>query len=308
MRVGGRVEWLLEPADPGELRAAYLAARERGFVPRILGGGANLIVGDGTLPGVVITTERMRRLFRPLDVAGGDALDPRIAERAGEAALVAPVDRERDPRLVAWAGATLPSLVQAAQRLGWSGLEGLVGVPGQIGGGVAMNAGGRWGELWDVIALVRVLDESGELRDLRRDQCAPRYRNGGLGPSIVVGAVLELSVSTESAVREATREHLLEKQRIQPVTEWSAGCIFKNPPRDAAGGRSAGRLIEEAGCKGLERGGAVVSPRHANFIVNRGTATAADVLGLIEEVRRRVADRTGLQLETEVQVWTAAPR
>src|SRR5688572_8267321 len=121
MRVGGRVEWLLEPSDPDELREAWCAARAAGHVPRILGGGANLLIEGGRLPGVVIATERLRRLFRPeSDDDPGDLALP--------TSRVAPVERTRDPRLVAWCGATLPSLVQAAKALGWSGLEGLAGV------------------------------------------------------------------------------------------------------------------------------------------------------------------------------------
>jgi UDP-N-acetylmuramate dehydrogenase len=296
LRVGGRAAWLLEPADPRELRDAWCAAREAGYAPRILGGGANLVIEGGALPGVVIATERLRRLFRP----GGED-DPGDLELPDPRS--APGERTRDPRLVAWCGATLPSLVQAAKALGWSGLEGLAGVPGQLGGGIAMNAGGRAGELWDVVEQVRVIDERGELVDLPRAQCAPRYRNGGLGTRVVVGAVLRLSVDSPEAVRQRTREYLLEKNRVQPVSEASAGCIFKNPDPERSGGRSAGRLVEECGGKGRARGGALVSPLHGNFIVNRGTATADDVLGLIEELRDLVAQKTGIRLETEVQIW-----
>lgn len=300
MRVGGRVEWLLEPASPGELRAAFAAAREAGHVPRVLGGGANLIVEGGELPGVVIATERMRRLFRPQgeDDPGELELDPdRVAAR------MAPLERERDPRLVAWCGATLPSLVKAAKELGWSGLEGLAGVPGQLGGGLAMNAGGRWGDLWDVVERVCLLDEGGELVELERDACSPRYRDGNLGGRLAVGAVLRLRVDEVARVKAATRDYLIEKNRVQPVSEWSSGCVFKNPDPERSEGRSAGRLVDECGGKGLVRGDAMVSPRHGNFIVNRGHATAADVLTLIEDVRDLVAQRTGLRLETEVQVW-----
>jgi UDP-N-acetylmuramate dehydrogenase len=298
MRVGGRVEWLLEPADPDELREAWCAARAAGHLPRILGGGANLLIEGGRLPGVVIATERLRRLFRPESESdpGDLALPTRRA---------APVERTRDPRLVAWCGATLPSLVQAAKTLGWSGLEGLAGVPGNLGGGVAMNAGGRAGELWDVVERVRVIDEGGELRDLERRECAPRYRDGGLGGRVVVGAVLRLAVDRPEAVKERTRDYLLAKNRVQPVSELSAGCIFKNPDPERSGGRSAGQLVEECGGKGRARGDAIVSPLHANFIVNRGRATAGDVLGLIEEVRDLVAQQSGIRLETEVQIWRA---
>ena len=298
MRVGGRVEWLLEPADPGQLREAWLAARERGLTPRILGGGANIIIEDGELPGVVITTERLNRLFRP----GVEQGEPGDSERG----RMAPHERTSDPRLIAWCGATLPSLVSKARDLGWSGLEGLVGVPGHLGGGIAMNAGGRWGELWDVIETVSVLEPDGRMHDLPRAECTPRYRNGDLGGRIALGAVLRLKVATVAEVRERGREYLQEKRRVQPVTEWSCGCIFKNPDKERSGGRSAGLLIEQCGGKGLARGDALVSPLHGNFILNRGQATAADVLTLIEDVRDLVAQKTGIVLEQEARVWRAS--
>lgn len=300
MRVGGRVEWLLEPATPDELVRAQRACRERGLEPRILGGGANLLIDDGELAGAVITTARLNRLFRaPSQQAAREALERDEADFA----RVAPQARDDNPRLVAWAGATLPAIVRAASELGWSGLEGLAGVPGNLGGGVAMNAGGRWGDMWDVVELVRVLDPDGSVRDLSRAECKPSYRDGGLGRSVVLGAVLSFRVDDPAQVKERVREYLLEKRRIQPVTEWSAGCIFKNPPAQVGGGRSAGKLIDDAGCKGLTRGDAIVSELHANFIVNRGAASAADVFTLIEDVRDRVAQRSGVLLQTEVKVW-----
>lgn len=301
LRVGGRVEWLLEPATPAELEAAHRAAVERGLRPRILGGGANLIVDDGLLPGVVIATERLRRLFRPGpegDPADGDAIDPSAAR--GE---IAPADPAQDPRLVAWAGCTLPGLLRAARDLGYSGLEGIVGVPGQLGGGIAMNAGGRWGEMWDVLERVRVLDPEGGVRDLERAECAPTYRDGHLGERVVVAAVLRFTPTHSGEVAERMREYLLEKNRVQPVTEWSAGCIFKNPEPELSEGRSAGRLVEDCGGKGLARGDAVVSRLHGNFIVNRGRASATDVFALMEDLRDLVAQKTGIALDFEVKRW-----
>jgi UDP-N-acetylmuramate dehydrogenase len=302
LHVGGRAAWLLEPATPDELRAAVLAARAEGLAVRVLGGGANLIVEGGLWPGAVIATERLRRVFRPL--SGAPA-----GERGfwgSEASGAELADPAADPRLVAWAGASMPGLVRAAAQLGLAGLEGLVGVPGNIGGGLAMNAGGRWGEVWDAVESARLLTPEGEFADVARAAHAPRYRDGALGGAIAVGAVLRLRPAPRAEVEERTRAYLLEKKRAQPLTEWSAGCIFKNPPKDASGGKGAGLLIEECGLKGRRRGGAVVSAKHGNFIVNEGTATADDVLALVEELRAAVAERTGIVLETEVKVWRAA--
>jgi UDP-N-acetylmuramate dehydrogenase len=298
LEVGGAAEWLLEPATPEEFVAACAAARERGCEPRVLGGGANLLLPDGLIRGVVITTARMARVFRPQPGdADGDA------GFAPELPSLRVLERGEDARLVAWAGAPLPGLVRIARDLGWSGLEGLAGVPGHLGGGVAMNAGGRWGELWDVVERVRLLTSTGELVERRRSECQPRYRDGNLGGAFVLGAVLALKVDERAAVKERVADTLRQKSAAQPVTEHSCGCVFKNPPKEKSGGLGAGQLIEQAGAKGLARGAAVVSEKHGNFIVNRGGARAADVFALIAEVRTRVAERTGIELELEVKVW-----
>ena len=301
MRVGGRAEWLLEPADPDELHRAYVMAREAGLRVRLLGAGADLIVGDGLHRGVVIATARIDRVFRPtgLEEATAFDADPESAAR------VAPAPAGDDPRLVAWCGASLPGVVRRAGELGLSGLEGLVGVPAKMGGAVVTNAGGRWGDVWDVIETVRVLTPEGEVLDLQRGDCDPVYRDGRLGDRIVVGVVLRLRPAPKVEVQERARVFLLEKNSVQPVTEACAGCIFKNPDPELSGGRSAGQLIHQLGLRGLERGAAIVSPLHGNFIVNRGGARAADVFSLIEELRSRVAEATGIELECEVRTWPA---
>jgi UDP-N-acetylmuramate dehydrogenase len=299
IRVGGQAEWLLEPAHPDEFVAAWNAARERGFEPRVLGGGANLLVPDGLLPGVVITTERMGRVFRPHPDGGareGEEFSPRLP-------VLVPLERDADARLVVWAGSSLPGLVRVTRDLGWAGFEGLAGVPGHLGGGVAMNAGGRWGATWDVLESVRVLAPDGTVQHLERAQCAPRYRDGNLGGAVVLGAVLRFRVDQRAAVQERVASFLREKSAAQPVTERSCGCVFKNPDPELSAGRTAGQLIDVAGGKGLAHGDALVSEKHGNFIVNRGRARAADVLALIEELRARVADRFGVRLETEVKIW-----
>ena len=302
MHVGGAAEWLLEPGTPEELRAAIAAAREEGFTPRILGGGANLIVADGVLPGVVITTDRMKRIFRPAQQdAGGATL--RIENLPTH--HIAPDSREEGLQLVAWSGITLLALLRSAQKLGWTGLEGLAGVPGQVGGGIAMNAGGKYGEMWDVVERLLVVDEEGRFVELPRAECNPTYRNANLGSYVVASALLKFKLSTVHAVGEAIRDYLSQKNKVQPVTEWSAGCVWKNPDKEKSAGRSAGMLVEQCGAKGRVRGDAVVSEKHGNFVVNRGHASASDVLGLISEVEELVAQKTGIQLEREVKVWRA---
>ena len=297
--VGGSVEWLLEPATPEELRRAIGAAREAGFEPRILGGGANLIVAEGVLPGVVIATDRLQRVFRlEANVPSEESL-----RAIGPDDRLAPQSPGENARIVAWAGASMPRIVSTTQKLGWTGFEGLVGVPGNVGGGIAMNAGGRWGEMWDVVERVLLVAEDGSFVEKAREECQPTYRNGQLGRAIVASAVLRFRPDEKAAVFERCRDYLKQKKDAQPVTERSAGCVWKNPDQSKSGGLSAGKLVEQCGGKGKSRGDAVVSPLHGNFIVNRGKATATDVLTLIEDVHDLVAQKTGISLEREVKVW-----
>ncbi len=300
MHVGGRVEWLLEPRTPAELSETWKLCHERGLEPRILGGGANTVIDDGLLPGAVVTTERLRRVYRPTAESGGEQELEFGGAPRGEMALPDPAE---DPRLVAWAGCTLPALVRAARQLGYSGMEGLVGVPGQVGGALAMNAGGKWGDMWDVVERILLLEPDGRLSEVPRADCSPTYRDGGLGGRVAVGAVLRFEPRPKAEIQERMTTYLVEKNRSQPVTEWSSGCIFKNPDSEISAGRSAGGLVEDCGCKELRRGDAEVSALHGNFIVNRGKATAGDVFALMEEVQTRVAERTGIQLAFKVRRW-----
>lgn len=309
LRVGGPVEWLLEPATPEELRQAIVRARERGFEPRILGGGANLIIDDAGLAGVVITTDRMNRVFRPVEgPPAEDGPGPRVLDEPLPSSQMVQPDPALDPRLVGWGGLPLPKLCRTARDLGYSGLEKMAGVPGQLGGGIAMNAGGKdaSGTLWqmsDVVELIRVVGEDGEFHDVERADWSPRYRDGRLGGQVVAAAVLRFEPRPRAEVIESSKAYLRRKNAVQPVTEWSAGCVFKNPDPEESGGRTAGQLVDAAGGKGLRRGDAAISDRHGNFLVNRGNARAVDVFELIEHVEQLVADDFGIALEREVRIW-----
>lgn len=190
------------------------------------------------------------------------------------------------------AGFPLPRLVRQTLEEGLGGLEPLAGVPGTVGGAVRMNAGGRHGTFGDVVRFVEILTPSGERRRLTRDEAGFRYRGSALDGNLVVAVELDLRPDAGAAARFASL--LEEKRRTQPLDLPSAGCVFKNPP-----GGAAGRLIEECGLKGARSGAARVSPLHANFIVNEGGATAADVLRLIDRIRGRVP----VPLELEIEVW-----
>lgn len=271
LRIGGPAEVFLEPRRPQELAAALEALEEARMPWRMIGGGANTLAPDGGIPGALLHTRRMRRATR-------------------------------DGRLLRlWPGVPLPALVRGAAAQGLSGVELLAGVPGHVGGALAMNAGtSDWG-LWDAVQEVTLWDPAAPPpRIVRRSRAEvqPRYRDGNLRGAVVLEAVLELRPASPRAVRARTEEHLRRKNAIQPVTEPSAGCAFKNPDGD-----SAGRLIEAAGLKGERCGGAAVSEVHANFVLNTGAATAADVRALLRRIEETVFERFSVALQRELVVW-----
>lgn len=271
LRVGGAPEFLFEPGDVEEAAEVVRAcARER--VPlRVLGGGCNLLVADGRLEGAVLSTARLRH------------------------------ERVLADRVEVGAGNPFPGLVARAADLGIPALSGCPGIPGQVGGVVAMNAGGRFGHVSDALLEVTYLDLHGRLHVRAVEPGDFGYRQSlFLGTSVVVGAAFRRDARRSG---DEARRRFLEaaawKRATQPLSAASAGCIFRNP----GAGRSAGALIDAAGLKGERCGGALVSPVHGNFIVNDGGATASDVEALIGRVRERVLATDGVFLDLEVQVW-----
>lgn len=277
--VGGSADALSRPTTIDQLQA--LLRQFKGQPIRILGDGANLLVDDDGVDGLVLSLSSMDRVDWPTHESTGDALVPMQA------------------------GASLFRIIPESVRRGLSGLESLAGIPATIGGAIVMNAGGAFGQIADVVNHVEALTSAGEPVSLRRDQIAFDYRRSGLNELIITGATLRLRRVPE-AEREALRSRLKEvmeyKKASQPMAERSAGCFFKNPTVD--GKRvSAGMLIDQCGCKGLTVGGASVSTRHANFIVTAPACSARDIIALTDEVARRVRDQAGVTLEREVVVW-----
>lgn len=269
IRIGGPARVFVEPW--AEEDAAFILAKckEHDLPWRVIGGGSNLLIHDEGVDAVVISIDKWQRVVKDGNV------------------------------LVASAGATLPSLLRLAKDANLSGLAGLIGIPAQVGGAVAMNAGTAVSETFDHIVSLRVVDESGELITLEKDQLAPSYRNGNLGDVVVTTATFELSAGRPAAeIQEEMKRYLKTRNASQPVTERSVGCIFKNPDGDAAG-----RLIQEAGLKGEAVGPIEVSTKHANYFVNKGGGTSAQVLELIERVRQRVRAEFDVELELEVKLW-----
>lgn len=190
------------------------------------------------------------------------------------------------------AGYNLARLVKETVSEGLAGLEVVAGVPAAVGGAIRMNAGGRHGEIADSVRYVDVMTSAGEIRRLSKPEVGFRYRGTGLGDAIVLAAGFELRPDPQ--VQERYDAILGDKKRTQPLGSHNAGCMFKNPP-----GGHAGRLIDEWGLKGERVGGAHVSSKHANFIINEGNATATDVLRLVDVIRAKVP----VPLELEVLVW-----
>jgi UDP-N-acetylmuramate dehydrogenase len=271
LRVGGPADALATPADRDELARLLRLCAEHRIPHTALGGGFNTLVLDGGIDGVVVRLSRLRRL----------------EERPGGT-------------LRAEAGVTHNQLGKFCLERGLGGLEFGAGIPGSLGGWLAMNAGVPEREVGDVVRELEVTSPSGaRRRHLSRERLRFAYRSlSGLAPgSLIVSALLAVERSTPERVRAAIDRHLAHRANTQPLNVPSCGSVFVNPPGD-----HAGRLIEAAGLKGRRIGGAEISRVHANFIANAGGARAADVLALIEEARARVHERSGIRLVPEVRI------
>ena len=264
--VGGPAEIMFRPADAHDL-AAFLAALPIEIPVTIIGVGSNLLVRDGGVPGVTI---RLGRALANIVIEEGEV-------HVGAGAL---------DRIVAL----------AAAEAGLAGMEFLSGIPGTIGGSLRMNAGAYGKEIKDVLVSATALDRSGRSHTLDCASMKLGYRHCGVDPGwIFVGARLRGLVGDRSEIAKRLMAICEMRNITQPVRARTSGSTFANPP-----GESAWRLIDAAGCRGLIRGGAMVSQKHANFLINTGEATAADIEGLGEEVRRRVSEMTGIMLEWEI--------
>ena len=266
-RVGGPAEVVFRPADAEDL-AAFLAAKPADVAVTVIGVGSNLLVRDGGVPGVVI---RLGRAFATI-AAQGDVLE------TGAAALDL-------------------NVALAACTEGLGGLEFLSGIPGTIGGALRMNAGAYGGEMKDVVLQAQVLDAAGQIRTVSAADLGFAYRRCGVPEtSIFLAARLQGRRADPHAIRERIEEIRRAREGSQPIRARTGGSTFANPP-----GAKAWELIDRAGCRGLVRGGAQVSKVHCNFLINTGTASAADLEALGEEVRRRVFESSGVRLEWEIR-------
>jgi len=269
MRVGGPAQFWIEPAEFSQFAEAVSFCKARGIPVRVVGRGSNLLVRDGGIRGAV---------FHP---AGGSFTE---------------VTAEGDT-ITAGAGVRFKKVASVAREHDIGGFEWMEGIPGNVGGGLRMNAGAMGVETFDQVVTVTFLDEDGVIRTRGRDEIEAHYRNV---PELRRNYALQATFKGEPSSREEIQEKLDESRHHRNTTQpkaASAGCTFKNP--EVCG---AGRLIDELGLKETGVGKAEVSPEHGNFLVNRGNASAAEVLELIDQIKAKAREERGVELETEVQI------
>ncbi len=268
-RIGGPVRLMALPRSEGEVLACLREAERAQVRLVVLGNGSNLLAADGEIPCFAVL------------LTGLDAL-----ERTGEREI--------------WAGAgvSLARLASFAAQEGLAGLEFAHGIPGTLGGGVLMNAGAYGGEMVQVVKEVAAADRSG-VETVPAEQCGFSYRRSAFsdGERVILGAKFHLEPDDPGAIRGRMDDLARRRKEKQPLEYPSAGSMFKRPA-----GHFAAALIEQCGLKGLTVGGAQVSEKHAGFVINRGGATCADVLTLVDQVKERVLQQTGVELEMEVRV------
>ena len=276
-KVGGRAALLVEAASPADLAAVAGAVAATGLPTLVVGRGSNMLVADAGFPGLAVV---LAGEFAAVDIEG-------TTVRAGGAAL-------------------LPVVARQTVRAGLTGFEWAVGVPGSIGGAVRMNAGGHGSDMAATLRSAAVVDlaaGSGATEEIPAADLAFGYRRSAVGPGrVVVAATLALAAGDREAGERELSEIVAWRRANQPGGQ-NAGSVFTNPPGD-----SAGRLIDAAGCKGLRRGSAEVSPKHANFFQADPGGSADDVLALMDEVRRRVRDHSGVDLVPETRLAGFADR
>ena len=268
--LGGKADYFITPESTEQLSDVIVRCHENEIDIRVLGFGSNLLVGDDGIRGAVIRLQ---------------------GEEFTKTAF-------KGTRLTASAGANLSKTVLESVRRGLSGIEALTGIPGSIGGAVKMNAGGNFGDIGASVESVMLMDGEGNVFEKSKPELVFDYRWVNIAAKVILGAVLELNESDPEQMLKTIKEIWIYKKNSQPLNTKNAGCIFKNPR-----GLSAGALIDRAGLKGLQIGGAQVSEKHANFIMTEKGCKSADVKRLIEAVRNRVKEEFDIELELEIEIW-----
>ncbi|MGA2030954.1 MAG: UDP-N-acetylmuramate dehydrogenase [Thermoguttaceae bacterium] len=270
LQLGGPADYFAEPENADQLIDLVQRCQEEGLPVRVLGEGSNILVRDEGVPGVVLRLASPA--FAKLEVQPG--------------------------RITGGGGAILGRLVTTAVHQGLAGLEMLIGIPGTVGGALHSNTGSRGGDIGQWAASATVVTAGGEVLQRSRDDMVFGYRESSLDELVILEAVFQLEEDDPRELAKRMQKQWIVKKADQPLGHQSAGCVFKNPR-----GTSAGELIEQAGLKGTRIGGAVVSDRHANFIIAEPECTSQDVLRLIDLIRGQVHDRLTVRLELELEIW-----
>lgn len=270
LQVGGPAAYFAQPTSVEDLVSLVKRCAKEGLPVRVLGGGSNLLIRDEGVAGVVV--HLTAPCFTSIKADGS--------------------------QLVVGGGAALSSTVSESIRLGLAGLDALVGIPGTIGGALHGNAGARGGDIGQWASQATVLTRSGEVLTRTREDLRFAYRESSLDELVILDAGFSLEEDDPEKLTKRMQKQWIVKKASQPISDQRTACIFKNPR-----GMSAGMLIDQAGLKGAAVGGAEVSSDHANFFVTHDGASSADVLKLIDLVRSRVAERLGVELETELEIW-----
>ena len=270
-KIGGPARFFIEPAGIDDLRLLLVWAKRYKIAASVIGSGTNILAGDKGLKRTVLHLNA--RCFKTISRQGN--------------------------RLICGSSVGLAQVVSFACEHGLGGLEFLAGIPGTLGGALAGNAG-AWGrDIGSRVKEVTVMDYSGSIKTLERKEIKSAYRSSGLAKYVILEAVLSLRPSGLLRMRKKISAYLAARRNSQDYSLPSAGCVFKNPP----GERAAGLLIDLCGLKGASVGGAQVSLRHANFIVNTGSASAANVLALMRIAQRKVKEKFGVELKPEIKIW-----
>ena len=270
LKVGGAAQFFAEPNSIDELQAVITRCHNEGLHARLLGGGSNVLVRDEGVKGIIISL--VADAFTKIQVTGR--------------------------RVTVGGGATLANAITVTVGAGLAGLEPLVGIPGTVGGALHGNAGSHGGDIGQWACAATVISRSGEILQRDRGDLVFAYRQSSLDELVILNAEFELEEEDPVEVTKRLQKQWIVKKANLPMAHENTGCIFKNPR-----GMSAGMLIDQCGLKGESVGGVEVSQRHANFFVAKAGATAKDVLQLIDVVRNRVAERMGVELETEIEIW-----
>ncbi|MEK7996089.1 MAG: UDP-N-acetylmuramate dehydrogenase [Planctomycetota bacterium] len=268
--LGGPAEYFIRPQTTEQLKRVVQRCTENGLRMYVMGFGSNLLIKDEGVRGAVIKLEA--EPFTHIEFHGHE--------------------------VTASAGAELSKLVLTCVEKGLSGVEALTGIPGSVGGAVRMNAGGNFGDFGAVVETVTLMDKGGKVFEKRKPELVFDYRQVNITAKFILNARLKLNAADPEQVLRTVKEIWIYKKNSQPLNTKNAGCIFKNPA-----GASAGALIDKAGLKGLRIGGAVVSDKHANFILAENGCTSRDVTSLIEIIKQKVKEQFDVELELEIEIW-----